>query len=135
MPNTPVTLNTINNNLLSVKAELDTLFALLKPDLVPVPSGPGPSFCHRIGNRLIVTVRNQGMTPAPETITRVDFDIFGRVDVLTPPLPPFNQVDLSINFPTGVFDPDADFTITVDFFNDVDEKDETNNIAFGICPG
>jgi hypothetical protein len=35
--------------------------------------------------------------------------------------------------PTGCFDPDCEFTITVDAGNVIAESDDGNNIAQGVC--
>lgn len=107
------------------------------PDLVPVPGpGTGPGrFCRRRDGNLVVVVRNQGNATASASVTRVNFGAFGVADAITPALPPGNQVELEFPIPPGAFDPDLDFTITVDANNQVAESNELNNTVTGICIG
>jgi hypothetical protein len=99
-------------------------------DLVPSISSP----C-----RLVVTVRNQGDLNAPSSVTRVSFSTSKgpiTVDLNTPPLGVGEAVDLGpINIPGVCFNPDCDFTVTVDINKVVPESNEENNSAVGICPG
>jgi subtilase family serine protease len=104
------------------------------PDLVPVPDESG-SFCKRKDNSLIVTVRNQGTFGAGPSVTVVDFGAFGAFAIPTPPLAAGASVDLSVTIPSGCFDPDCDFRITVDANNNVVESNEGNNFASGSCLG
>jgi CARDB len=105
------------------------------PDLVPTPGDQG-SFCKRDdqGN-LIVTVCNQGAAPAGPSVTEVDFIGHGTVSVPTPPLAAGACVDLKVPIPPGSFDPDCEFRIRVDANDDVQEENETNNLASGVCLG
>jgi hypothetical protein len=105
-----------------------------RADLVPVPDANG-SFCRRRDLTLTVTVRNQGIGPAGPSVTEVDFFAFGKVSMPTPPLAPGASVDLFFPIPPGCFDPDCDFRITVDANNQVNESNEGNNIAKGLCRG
>jgi hypothetical protein len=109
------------------------------PDLVPIPDpDPNVGFCRRDPQgRLIVTVGNQGTADAPTSTTRVEFFPGGVVDVPTPPIPAGGApVDLPpIIIPAACFDPDCDFRITVDANNQVNESDEGNNTASGLCRG
>jgi hypothetical protein len=105
------------------------------PDLVPTPDESG-SFCRRDdqGN-LLVTVCNQGAGPAGPSVTEVDFGSHGTVAVPTPPLAAGACVDVKVPIPPGCFDPDCAFRIRVDAKDDVEEEDETNNLASGACIG
>ncbi|MGE5444964.1 MAG: CARDB domain-containing protein [Ignavibacteriales bacterium] len=102
----------------------------VEPDLVPSIADP----CG-----LVVTVRNQGDFNAPTSTTRVTFftsEGSVPVDLSTPALSPGASVDLGpVSFPSGCFNPDCNFTITVDINNNVDELNEGNNSVSGFCPG
>jgi hypothetical protein len=104
------------------------------PDLVPVPD-PNGSFCKRKEQTLIVTVQNQGAGPAGPSVTEVDFIAYGKVLVPTPPLSPGASVDLPVAIPAGCFDSDCEFRITVDVNSQVNEANEGNNFASGVCLG
>ena len=104
------------------------------PDLIPVPDADG-SFCRRKDGTLTVTVKNQGTSGAGPSVTEVDFFAFGKVAMPTPPLGPGVSVDILVPIPSGCFDPNCEFRITVDANNQVNESDEGNNIAKGICLG
>lgn len=116
------------------------------PDLVPEPvagSSGALAFCRPGGSGLVVRVRNQGNEAAlVPTTTRVGFRS-GAETVSTPPLPNGAAADVSVPIPSGCFDPDCNFTITVDAEGDVEElkhdasdtSHEDNNIASGICIG
>jgi subtilisin family serine protease len=105
-----------------------------KPDLIPVPDEKG-FFCKREDSMLIVTVKNQGTRVADSSTTKVDFFKYGVVTKQTPSLAPSQSVDLSFKIPTGCFDSDCEFQITVDADNNVVESDEGNNTASGTCIG
>jgi len=84
----------------------------------------------------VIRIRNRGTVDAPASITRVEFFPGGVFLLSTPAIPASGTVDLPpLDFPAGCSDPDCDFTITVDFNNDVNESDEGNNIAVGRCIG
>ncbi len=104
------------------------------PDLIPVPDEQG-FFCKLEDNYLIVTVRNQGTAGAGPSVTEVDFGIHGKVVRPTSALAPGASVDLKFSIPSGCFDPDCDFRITVDANNEVVESDKGNNFASGTCLG
>ena len=104
------------------------------PDLIPVPDENG-QFCRRPSGDLLVTVRNQGTGDAAASTLTVDYGSHGRRDVAVPPLGPSDQVDVQVSIPVGCFDPDCDFKITVDSKNEIDESDESNNSASGLCLG
>ena len=110
-----------------------------KPDLLPIgrPDLSGPiSFCKTDDNhRLMVTVKNQGNADAAASTTTVEFNPGGSVSIATPAIPAGGTVDLSFTIPSGCFNPDCDFTITVDSKNDINESNEGNNSAKGICIG
>lgn len=104
-------------------------------DLVPVPDPRTGEFCRRRGEKLLVRICNQGAGPAGPSTTTVDFGSFGAVDVPTPALAPGACVDLSVQIPSGCFDPDCEFRIIADSQGVVAESDETNNVASGTCRG
>lgn len=109
------------------------------PDLVPVPDPrPGIGFCRLDDEgRLLVTVRNQGTGNVPASTTRVHFPSPGRTyDLPTPAMPAGASITLPpIPMPRGCYNPDCDFTITVDAKNEIIEANEANNSARGMCLG
>lgn len=110
-----------------------------KADLVPErrSGAEGPQgFCQRDDDNLTVRVRNQANPDVlQQTAVRVDFGSFGRQNATAPAIPGGSFADVAVPIPAGCFNPDCDFTITVDFNDDVDEADETNNEEEGICIG
>jgi hypothetical protein len=104
------------------------------PDLIAIPDAKG-SFCRRTDSTLTVTVKNQGTGDAGDSVTEVDFGKFGKVDQPTPALAPGASVDLLFAIPKGCFDPDCEFSITVDVNGQVNESNEGNNVAKGACLG
>jgi CARDB len=102
------------------------------PDLIPVSGEQG--FCE--DNRMIsFIVRNQGTGAAGASTSTVDFGPYGTASLPTQALGPGQEILLQAAIPPGCFDPDCEFTITVDAGNVVAESDEGNNIVQGVCPG
>jgi hypothetical protein len=109
-----------------------------KPDLVPVnpkPSDGRLGFCRGDPGKLLITVKNQGAAPAGASHMTVKFPVGAPVSVNTPVLPVGVPVDLPVTIPFGCFQPDCPFEITVDSALEVDESDESNNVADGYCLG
>jgi hypothetical protein len=109
-----------------------------KADLLPLNPNPqsGPAgFCRRQGNKLVVTVKNQGTADAGPSTTTVDFANVGQVSQPTPAIAAGSAVDVLFDFPAACFRPDCRFRIIVDSGNQVDESNETNNTADGACLG
>jgi len=110
----------------------------LKPFSLPIPGG----FCQVVDNQiqLQVFVGNVGSADAGPSKIKADFSPYGFVIRQTDPIPadfPRGRSRLIvIKPPPGCFDPDCDFTITVDSDNEVDEgPNEGNNTAAGVCLG
>jgi hypothetical protein len=81
------------------------------PDLIPLPGERG--LCE--DNRVVsFIVSNQGTGAAGPSTTTVDFGQYGTVSLPTPPLGPGQDVALQVPIPFGCFDPNCEFTITVD---------------------
>jgi hypothetical protein len=100
------------------------------PDLIPLAGEQG--FCQ--DDRVIsFIVRNQGAGAAGPSTTTVDFGPYGAVSVPTPAIAPAQDVSLQAPIPPGCFDPDCEFTITVDAGNALAESDEGNNVIQGVC--
>jgi hypothetical protein len=108
----------------------------LAPDPVHGQSG-AIAFCRTDANgKLVIRVKNGGPVDAPASTTRVEFSPGGVVLLMTPPIPAGGTVDIGpIGFPAVCFDPDCEFTITVDVNNNVNESNEVNNTAAGRCIG
>jgi len=109
------------------------------PDLIAVPEGSfgGPdAYCDTTTvPQLRIVIQNQGQGDAPASITRVKFSPGGIMDIPTPPLQSAQRTMLApIRIPTACFDPDCDFTITVDSKAQNDEATgEENNVTDGRC--
>jgi hypothetical protein len=110
------------------------------PDLVAErrTGGTGAEgFCRRddAGN-LVVRVRNQSNADVlVQTTTVVVFSPGGPRTGTTAPMPRGSFADVTLPIPAECFNADCDFTITVDSDEAVDESDEDNNTADGICVG
>lgn len=105
-----------------------------RADLLPMPDDNG-QFCRIRGRDLVITIRNQGAGSAGASTTRVDFGSHGQVSLPTPVLPAGASTDMSTPIPQGCFDSDCEFRITADSVDVVNETDEGNNTASGICLG
>jgi subtilase family serine protease len=116
------------------------------PDLVVVPrdniSGP-ESYCRRIegptgAGNLEIIVRNQGTAEAGPSTTQVVFEFSGGTHPVvldTPGIAPDESVTLSTEIPSGCFEPNCRFKITVNSDGRITELDETNNVVEGVCGG
>ena len=69
------------------------------------------------------------------SMTKVDFHSFGQLSKPTPELDSGGTVDLSFGIPSGAFDPDLEFKITVDSDAAVSESNEGNNSVADQCLG
>ena len=109
------------------------------PDLIAVPDGSfgGPdAYCDMTSvPQLRIVIQNQGQGNAPASITRVTFSPGGIKDIPTPPLQTAQRTMLApIPIPKACFDPDCDFTITVDSKAQINEATgEENNVTDGRC--
>jgi hypothetical protein len=109
-----------------------------EPDLVPIirASGTGPAaYCEKDSlGRLVVTVRNEGVSTALEsTKTKVEFVHKGVFVKSVPAIPVGGNAEVAFDIPADCFDPDCNFIITVDADNRLDELIEENNTVDGIC--
>lgn len=98
------------------------------PDLIPTDVS-------REDTDMVVTVENQGSRGAKPSTTQVEFGSHGTSTQSTPALDPGETVQLSFAIPSGCFDPDCDFTISVDVDTEVVESDEENNDLSGTFIG
>ena len=97
-------------------------------------------FCRRdpSGSKLVVTVKNQGVAPAAASHTTVNFTAGGTVSAVslsTPMVLAGDSVDVVAAIPSGCFTPDCSFQIVVDAAQEVQESNEGNNVADGLCRG
>jgi CARDB len=111
-----------------------------KPDLVPSNPQPGTEkfgFCRfdASGKNLIVTVKNQGVAAAEPSLTEVKFKDEAPATQSTPAIPAGGSIDVLFERPPSCKIPGCQFEITVDSARSVDEADETNNVATGLCLG
>jgi CARDB len=109
-----------------------------RPDLTPVPDPrPGVGFCRR-GNDggLIVKVKNAGTGNAGPSKVTVEFTPGGSVSQVAPTIGANTSLDVApFPVPGACFNPDCHFKIAVDSANQIDESDEGNNEAQGVCIG
>ncbi len=117
------------------------------PDLIPErePGFEGAQgFCIRDNQTLNVRVRNQGNRDVLiKTTTSVVFNQNQVRTVETPELAAGSMAIVSVQIPSGCFNPDCGFTINVDTNNLVEElkhdatdtSHEDNNSAQGVCIG
>ena len=110
------------------------------PDLVPA-NPPGMfGYCNvDDSNNLIVYVKNQGEADAPVSWVKVQFSLTAAVQDSSSAIvaiPAGETKSVSFAIPSGCFNSDCNFTITVDSTENIVESDELNNtVANGICIG
>jgi hypothetical protein len=109
-------------------------------DLVPSKSPGQPDniagFCKVIDKamKVVVSVKNQGNAGSPVSTTTVQFAPGQSFNLATPAIPPGGSAHLdALNIPAACFNPDCNFTITVDSGNQVKESNAKNNTANGRC--
>jgi hypothetical protein len=145
-PNTPVTILNSVSDLLILKflKDINTKVNICAlPDLVvlPIPdSTPPEGFCRRDNSgKLFIYVYNQGGSDAVASKTSLACtDGSNKVDIDTPAIPagtgtllgPFTLADECYIAPDFQ---NASFVIQVDAHNAVNESNETNNTAIGLC--
>jgi hypothetical protein len=84
--------------------------------------------------RLVVSVKNQGTAPAPDSVTRVEFDRGGTYELATPRIPAGGAADLPpLVIPPACFAPNCQFRITVDSTQVAGDRATRNNTATGRC--
>jgi len=115
-----------------------------KPDLVPVPAFPDMAFsyCDRDEEGLYVHVKNEGTATANSFTTEVEFK-------WTQPEADSETVNIETStllagdtqrvgpfpIPSLCWDPDCDFTVTIDPEQKISELSEINNSVDGRCLG
>jgi CARDB len=109
-------------------------------DLVPSKSPGQPDniagFCKVIDKvmKVVVSVKNQGNAGSPVSTTTVQFATGQSFNLATPAILPGGSAHLdALNIPAACFNPDCNFTITVDSGNQVKESNAKNNTANGRC--
>ena len=114
-----------------------------KPDLVPVNPQGWAGFCDVDHSAtaggphgdLRVHIKNQGDAPAGSSHVKVSFGQYGEFIKPVPALAVGETVTVLFSIPTGCFNPDCGFEITVDALDEVKESNELNNSQFGNCLG
>lgn len=128
-----------------VKVQPHPGFQVGKSDLVPI-ANPDPGagqtdsgLCARDSRgNLVLYVKNQGAvaTPASMTAATVRFPKAGKTELPRIPggIPPGAIVTLpAIEIPAAACGPDCVFTVFVDSPPQIDEANELNNFAVGVC--
>ncbi|MFC1762326.1 SdrD B-like domain-containing protein [Planctomycetota bacterium] len=110
------------------------------PDLIPVKGSNRSTLCDLDGQgNLIVHVKNQGQGQANGAEVEVRFQVapgfFQTVRGAHGPIAPGKTDTVSIPIPSGCYNPDCNFTITVDIINQIKESVESNNRVTGLCIG
>lgn len=109
------------------------------PDLIAVPDGSfggSDAYCDMTTvPQLRIVIQNQGQANASPSVTRVGFSPGGIKDIPTSAVASGQRVMLApVPIPKACFDPDCDFTITVDAKAQIDEATgEANNVVDGLC--
>ena len=109
------------------------------PDLVPAnPPGMFANCNVDDSNNLIVYVKNQGEADAPVSWVKVQFSLTAAVQDSSSAIvaiPAGETKSVSFAFALGCFNPDCNFTITVDSMENIGESNELNNTLTGYCIG
>ena len=110
------------------------------PDLVPA-NPPGMSgYCNvDDSNNLIIYVKNQGDADAPASLVKVQFYLASGLQEFSSAIvaiPAGETKSVSFAIPSGCFNPDCNFIITVDSGEGISESNELNNtVDNGTCIG
>ncbi len=110
------------------------------PDLVPA-NPPGMSgYCNvDDSNNLIIYVKNQGDADAPASLVKVQFYLASGLQEFSSAIvaiPAGETKSVSFAIPSGCFNPDCNFIITVDSGEGISESSELNNtVDNGTCIG
>ena len=111
-----------------------------RPDLVPSKSPGQPEniagFCKVVDKtmKVVVSVKNRGNAASPVSTTKVQFTPEQSFNLATPALQPGESAHLDpVNIPAACFNPECNFTITVDSGNQITESNAKNNTASGRC--
>ncbi len=110
------------------------------PDLVPA-NPPGMfGYCNvDDSNNLIIYVKNQGDADAPASLVKVQFYLASGLQEFSSAveaIPAGETKSVSFALPSGCFNPDCNFIITVDSGEGISESSELNNtVDNGTCIG
>lgn len=84
-------------------------------------------------------IKNQGFKTAPASVTRIIFYISGTPTIHNIPTPELTAgetfITPGLTPPYGWFNPDGDFKVIADYYNQVEESDELNNTSTGTIVG
>lgn len=109
------------------------------PDLIPANPPGMAGYCNvDDSNNLIVYVKNQGEADAPASLAKVQFDLTSGIQEFSTSVVPISVGEtksVSFAIPSGCFNPDCNFIITVDSGEGITESSELNNTANGNCIG
>ncbi len=108
-------------------------------DLVPANPPGMAGYCNvDNSNNLIVYVKNQGEADAPASSVKVQFSLSSGVQEFSNSVGPLlagETISVSFAIPSGCFNPDCSFIITVDSGEEITESNELNNTVNGTCVG
>jgi len=110
------------------------------PDLVPVNPPGMYGYCNVDDlNNLIIYVKNQGDADAPASLVKVQFYLASGLQEISSAveaIPAGETKSVSFALPSGCFNPDCNFIITVDSGEGISESSELNNtVDNGTCIG
>jgi subtilase family serine protease len=126
--------------ILTVMALVGCYPSVPSPDLVPA-NPPGMSgYCNvDDSNNLIIYVKNQGDADAPASLVKVQFYLASGLQEFSSAIvaiPAGETKSVSFAIPSGCFNPDCNFIITVDSGEGISESSELNNtVDNGTCIG
>jgi len=111
----------------------------LLADLVPANPPGMAGYCNvNDSNNLIVYVKNQGEADALSSVVKVQFGLSSGMQEFSSTIGAIlagETKSVSFAIPSGCFNPDCNFSITVDSGLDINESNELNNTVNGNCIG
>ena len=125
--------------ILTVMSLVGCIPPILLPDLVPANPAGMFGYCNVDDlNNLIVYVKNQGEADAPASLVKVQFYLLSGLQEFSSAveaIPIGETKSVSFAIPSGCFNPDCNFIITVDSGEGINESSELNNTVNGTCFG
>ena len=112
---------------------------ITRPDLFPVCLIDPVNYCDIDAKNhiLFVHIKNEGLANAKASHAQVIFyHLTGEDNSYIKPVPPIpagETIKISFDATLGSWDPNLDFEIIVDFYNEIDEINEINNTVNGMC--
>ena len=93
------------------------------------------AYCYVDGNEVIVRVENSGTTALTDVEVLIDFPSFTSHTKTTGPMTAGQIVEVRAPIPSGCYNSDCNYRITLDPNNLIQENNENNNVQEAICIG